>query len=93
MLRFQSSILRRWWDEEEESDDDDFFIVAAVLEGFKKKKRRKKFCGSLPSRHNVPRDILGGHDRIHIDYFQIGLYTMRSILKVGFGCRRLSSCG
>jgi hypothetical protein len=69
MSRFQSSILRRWWDEEEESDDDGFFVVAAVLEGLKKKKRHKKFCGSLPGRHNVPRNILGGHDQIHVDYF------------------------
>jgi hypothetical protein len=69
MSRFQSSILRRWWDEEEESDDDDFFVVAAVLEGLKRKKRQKKFHGPLPGHHNVPRDILGGNDRIHIDYF------------------------
>jgi hypothetical protein len=69
MSRFQSGILQRWWDEEEESDDDDFFVVCAVLEGLKRKKRQKKFCGSLPGRHNVLRDILRGHDRIHIDYF------------------------
>jgi hypothetical protein len=23
----------------------------------------------LPGHHNVPRNILGGHDRIHVDYF------------------------
>jgi hypothetical protein len=69
MSRFQSSILRWWWDEEEESDDDNFFVVAAVLEGLKKKKRQKKFRGSLLGHHNVPRNILGGHDRIHVDYF------------------------
>jgi hypothetical protein len=69
MSRFQSSILRRWWDEEEELDDDDFFVVSAVLEGLKRKKHQKKFRGSMPGRHNVPRDILGGHDRIHLDYF------------------------
>jgi hypothetical protein len=69
MSRFQNSILQWWWDEEEESDDDDFFVVAAVLEGLKKKKMQKKFYGSLPGRHNVPRNILGGHYRIHVDYF------------------------
>jgi hypothetical protein len=69
MSRFQSSILRRWWDKEEESDDDNLFVVGAVLEGLKRKKHQKKFCGSLSGRHNVPRDILGGHDQIHLDYF------------------------
>jgi hypothetical protein len=69
MSRFQSSILRRWWDEEEESDDDDFFVVSVVLEGLKRKKHQKKFRGSMPGCHNVPRDILGGHDQIHLDYF------------------------
>jgi hypothetical protein len=68
--RFQSNFLQRWWDEEEESDDDDdFFFVGAILEGLKRKKRQKKFHGSLPGRHNISRDILGGHDRIHLDYF------------------------
>jgi hypothetical protein len=68
--RFQSNFLQQWWDEEEESDDDDdLFIVGAILEGLKRKKRQKKFRGSLPGRHNTLRDILGGHDRIHLDYF------------------------
>jgi hypothetical protein len=66
--RFQSNFLQRWWDEEEESDDDDdLFFVGAILEGLKRKKRHKKFRGSLSGR--VRRDILGGHDRIHLDYF------------------------
>jgi hypothetical protein len=68
--RFHSNFLQRWWNEEEESDDDDdFFFVGAILEGLKRKKPQKKFCVSLPGRHNAPRDILGGHDRIHLDYF------------------------
>jgi hypothetical protein len=32
-----------------------------------KRKKRQKFCGSLSGHHNIPRDILGGHDRIHLD--------------------------
>jgi hypothetical protein len=66
MSRLQSSFLQQLWDEEEESDDDDFIVVATVLEGLKRKKRQK-FCGSLSGHHNIPRDILGGHDRIHLD--------------------------
>jgi hypothetical protein len=69
MSRFQSNILRRWWDEKEESNDDDLFVVGAIPEGLKRKKHHKKFHGSLSGHHNVPRDILGGHDRIHLDYF------------------------
>jgi hypothetical protein len=68
--RFQRNFLQQWWDEEEEfDDDDDLFFVGAILEGLKRKKRHNKFHGSLPGRHNIPRDILGGHDRIHLDYF------------------------
>jgi hypothetical protein len=78
MSRFQSSILRRWWDEEEESDDDDFFFIGAFLDGLKRKK---------PGRHNILRDILGGHDRIHLDYF-----SDRCVYG-DFGCRRPPSCG
>ncbi|KXG25385.1 hypothetical protein SORBI_3007G168700 [Sorghum bicolor] len=52
--------LCRWWDEEDESDDDDLFIIAGLLEGFRRNKRKKKFCGSLPGRRKVPRDISGG---------------------------------
>jgi hypothetical protein len=35
------------------------FFVGAILEGLKRKKCQKKFCGLLPGRHNIPRDILG----------------------------------
>jgi hypothetical protein len=69
MSMFQSSILRRWWDEGQESDDNNLFFIGAILEGLKRKKRQKKFHGSLSGRHNVPSDILGGHDQIHLDYF------------------------
>jgi hypothetical protein len=56
--RFQSNFLQRWWDEEEESDDDDnLFFAGDILEELKRKKRQKNFCGLLPSRCNVPRDI------------------------------------
>ena len=68
MSRFGSRALRRW-DDEEESDVDDLLIIAGLLEGSKRNKRKKKFRGSLPGRHNVPRDILGGHQRIYLDYF------------------------
>ncbi|TVU11893.1 hypothetical protein EJB05_45503, partial [Eragrostis curvula] len=59
------------WDEEEEDDSgvDDILILACIREGSRRRKRKKKFRGSLPGRHNVPRDILGGHDRIYRDYF------------------------
>jgi len=68
MSRFGSRALRRW-DDEDESDVDDLLIIAGLLEGSKRNKRKKKFRGSLPGRHNVPRDILGGHQRIYLDYF------------------------
>ncbi|TVU18572.1 hypothetical protein EJB05_34679, partial [Eragrostis curvula] len=59
------------WDGEEEDDSgvDDILILACLREGSRRRKRKKKFRGSLPGRHNVPRDILGGHDRIYRDYF------------------------
>ncbi|TVU26319.1 hypothetical protein EJB05_28858, partial [Eragrostis curvula] len=59
------------WDEEEEDDSgvDDILILTCLLEGSRRRKRKKKFRGSLPGRHNVPRDILGGHDCIYRDYF------------------------
>ncbi|KAG2629227.1 hypothetical protein PVAP13_3KG399102 [Panicum virgatum] len=66
--RFGSRALWRW-DDEDESDVDDLLISAGLLEGSKRNKRKKKFRGSLPGRHNVPRDILGGHQRIYLDYF------------------------
>jgi len=68
MSRFGSRALRQW-DDEEESDVDDLLIIAGLLEGSKRNKRKKKFRGSLPGRHNAPRDILGGHQRIYLDYF------------------------
>ncbi|KAL6842274.1 hypothetical protein ACP4OV_027922 [Aristida adscensionis] len=68
MSRPRSTILRRW-EEEEESDVDDLLVIAGILEGSRRSKRKKKFRGSLLGRQNVPRDIMGGHDRIYLDYF------------------------
>ena len=65
----RSSRLRRWREEEEESDDDDLFFLGAVRAGMKRKKNMKNFRGSLPGRHNVPRDIVGGHEQMYLDYF------------------------
>lgn len=44
-------------------------FLGFVLGGLKRKKSNKKFCESLSGRHNVPRDILGGHHQIYMDYF------------------------
>nr|CAB3489397.1 unnamed protein product [Digitaria exilis] len=57
----RSERLRQLWEEEEESDDDDVIFLGAMLAAVKSKKSKKKFCGSLPGRHNVPRDILGAY--------------------------------
>ncbi|CAN6223337.1 unnamed protein product [Urochloa humidicola] len=65
----RSERLRRWREEEEESDEDDVIIVGAILAAVKRKKSRNKFCGSLPGRHSVSRDILSGHEKIYWDYF------------------------
>jgi len=60
MLR--SERLQRWREEEEDSDEDDVVFLGAMLAALKRKKNKKKFCGSLPGRQNVLRDILGGHE-------------------------------
>jgi len=65
----RSERLQRWREEEEESDEDDVVFLGAMLAALKRKKNKKKFRGSLPGRHNVPRDILGGHEKIYWDYF------------------------
>jgi len=65
----RSERLQRWREEEEESDEDDVVFLGAMLAALKRKKNKKKFRGSLPGRHNVPRDILGGHEQIYWDYF------------------------
>ena len=61
----RSERLRRWREEEEESDEDDVVFLGAMLAALKRKKNKKKFHGSLSGRHNVSRDILGGHEQIY----------------------------
>jgi hypothetical protein len=68
MSRFGTR-ARRGWDEEDESNDDDLFIIAGLLEGSRRNKCKKKFCGSLPGRRKVPRNISEGHNHIYLDYF------------------------
>jgi len=65
----RSKRLQQWREEEEESDEDDVVFLGAMLAALKRKKNKKKFRGSLPGLHNVPRDILGGHEKIYWDYF------------------------
>jgi len=65
----RSEGLQRWREEKEESDEDDVVFLGAMLAALKRKKNKKKFRGSLSGRHNVPRDILGGHEKIYWDYF------------------------
>ncbi|CAN6179989.1 unnamed protein product [Urochloa humidicola] len=58
----------RWWNEEDDSDVEDLLFIEGLREGSRRSKR-KKFRGSLPGRHNLPRDIAGGHDHFYKDYF------------------------
>ena len=58
-----------WWNEEDDSDVEDLLIIEGLREGSRRSKRKKKYHGSLPGRHNLPRDIAVGHDRIYRDYF------------------------
>jgi hypothetical protein len=58
----------RWWNEEDDSDVEDLLFIEGLCEGSRSSKR-KKHGGSLLDRHNLPRDIARGQDRINQDYF------------------------
>jgi hypothetical protein len=57
-----------WWNKEDDSDVEDLLFIEGLREGSRRSKH-KKHGGSLSGRHNLPRDIAGGHDRIYQDYF------------------------
>jgi hypothetical protein len=52
-----------WWNKEDDSDVEDLLFIEGLREGSRRSKH-KKHGGSLLGRHNLPRDIAGGHDRI-----------------------------